>query len=320
MKRRDFIVVVGSVAVWPAVARPQQAMPVIGFFHFDTPAAGPRIAAFREGLRDAGYVDGKNVIIDFRTATNPDQFQQIANQLVAAKVDLIVAAGSEAVSAAQRATQTIPIVMTTASDPLGTGFVKSLARPGGNITGLSMLNPELAGKRLELLGEMVSDVSPAMVLWSTKDPPAEISFNETEKAAKSVGVQIVSTPIQRPDQIESAFTKAPNAKTLIVLPAPVMGANAVLIAGHALKRRLPSISNDPIITRAGGLLSYGPSFVELYRQSALYVAKILAGAKAADLPVQQPTKFELAINLATAKVLGLTIPSMLLARADEVIE
>jgi putative ABC transport system substrate-binding protein len=295
-------------------------MSVIGFFHFDSPAAGPRIAAFRKGLRDAGYVEGKNVIIDFRTATNADQFQQVANQLVAAKVDLIVASGSEAVSAAKRATQTIPIVMTTTSDPLGTGFVKSLARPGGNITGLSMLNPELAGKRLELLGEVVSKVSPAMVLWSTTDPPAAISFRETEKAAKSLGVEIVSMPIQRPEQIEDAFAKAPNAKTLIVLPAPAMGANAARIADRALKRRLPSISNDPIITRAGGLLSYGPSFVELYRQSALYVAKILAGAKAADLPVQQPTKFELAINLATAKVLGLTIPPTLLARADEVIE
>jgi len=319
VKRREFITFVGGVAAWPVAAHAQQAMPVIGFFHFASPAAGPRIAAFRDGLRDAGYVEGKNVIIDFRTATNADQFQQVANQLVAAKVDLIVAGGSEAVSAAQRATQTIPIVMTT-SDPLGTGFVKSLARPGGNITGLSMLNPELAGKRLELLGEMVSEVSPAMVLWSTQDPPAAISFTETEKAAKSVGVQILSMPIQRPDEIENAFANAPYAKTLIVLPAPVMGANAAGIADQALKRRLPSISNDPAITRAGGLLSYGPSFIELYRQSALYVAKILAGAKAADLPVQQPTKFELAINLATAKVLRLTVPPTLLARADEVIE
>jgi putative ABC transport system substrate-binding protein len=320
MRRREFITLVGSAAAWPVVARAQQAMPVIGFLHFASSAASPRIAAFREGLRDAGYVDGKNVIVDFRTATNADQFQQVANQLVAAKVDLIVASGSEAVSAAQRATQTIPIVMTTTSDPLGTGFVKSLARPGGNITGLSMLNPELAGKRLELLREMVSEVSPVMVLWSTTDPPAAISFRETEKAAKSVAVEVVSMPIQRPDEIEVAFAKAPNVNTLIVLPAPVMGANAARIADHALKKRLPSISNDPIITRAGGLLSYGPSFVELYRQSALYVAKILAGAKAADLPVQQPTKFELAINLTTAKALGLDVPPTLLARADEVIE
>jgi putative ABC transport system substrate-binding protein len=155
MSRRKFIGLVGGAAAWSFAARAQQAMPVIGFFHFSSSAAAPRIAAFREGLRDAGYVEGKNVIIDFRTATNPDQFQQVANQFVAAKVDLIVAAGSEAVSAAQWATQTIPVVMTTTSDPLGTGFVKSLARPGGNITGLSMLNTELAGKRLELLGEMV---------------------------------------------------------------------------------------------------------------------------------------------------------------------
>jgi putative ABC transport system substrate-binding protein len=322
LKRREFIALAGGAVAWPLVARAQQSpIPVVGFLHFTSPSVyGPRIAAFREALSAAGYVEGKNLIIDFRSATNVHDFQQIASQLVASKVSLIVASGSEAISAARQATQTIPIVMTGASDPLGTGFVKSLARPGGNITGFSLLNPELAGKRLELLREIVADPSPAMVLWNSADPPAAIAFRETERASVTLGIEILSAPIHRADEIERAFATNTEAKSLVILPAPIMGANAALIADQALRRRLPLVSNDRLLPRAGGLLAYGPNFIELFRQSAVYVAKILSGANPGDLPVQQPTKFELVINLKTAKALGLTVPPMLLARADEVIE
>ena len=322
MKRRKFLGVLGGAAAWPAVARAQQsAVPVIGFLHFASPSVyGPRIAAFRQALNDAGYVEGKNIVIDFRPATNVHDFQKIASELVAAKIDLIVASGSEAISAAHLATKTIPIVMTSSSDPVGTGFVKTLAHPGGNVTGLSLLNPELAGKRLELLREIVADLSPMMVLWNTEDPPAAITLKETEKASAVIGIKLLPAPIQRADEIKRAFAIHTPAKSLLVLPAPIMGANAALIADQALRRHLPSVSNDPLLPRAGGLMAYGPNFLELYRQSALYVAKILSGSNAGDLPVQQPTKFELVINLKTAKALGLTVPPSLLTRADEVIE
>ena len=322
MRRRTFITLLGGAGAWPLSVRAQQPrMPVVGFMHFASPSVyGPRTAAFRETLSAAGYVEGKNVIIDFRPATNVHDFQQIASQFVAANVSLIVASGSEAVTAAQQVTQTIPIVMTSSSDPVGTGFVKTLAHPGGNITGFSLLNPELAGKRLELLREIVADPSPVMVLWNTADPPAAITFGETESASVALGIKLLSAPIQRADEIERAFVTHSNAKSLVVLPAPVMGANAALIADQALRRRLPSVSNDPLLPRAGALLAYGPNFIELFRQSAFYVAKILAGANPGDLPVQQPTKFELVINLKTAKALGLTIPPTLLALADEAIE
>jgi len=323
MNRRDlFTLFGGAAASWPIVVSAQQSsVPIIGFLHFASPAVyAPRIAAFREGLNEAGYVEGKNVTIDFRPATNVHDFQKIALEFAAAKVSLIVASGSEAVGAAQRATKTIPIVMTGSSDPVGTGFVKTLARPGGNITGLSLLNPELAGKRLELLKEIMPDPSPIMVLWNSADPPAAISFRETEAASVAFGFKLLAAPVQSADQIESVLTSHPTAKSLVVLPAPVMGASAALIAGSTLRRRLPSIANDAAHPHAGGLMAYGANFNELYRQSALYVAKILSGAKTADLPVQQPTKFELVINLKTARALGITVPPTLLARADEVIE
>jgi putative ABC transport system substrate-binding protein len=322
VKRREFITLIGGAAAWPLAARAQQSpIPVVGFLHFASPSVyGPRIAAFREALSSAGYVEGKNVIIDFRPATNVHDFQQIALQLVASNVSLIVAAGSEAVSAARQATQTIPIVMNGARDPLGTGFVKSLARPGGNITGFSLLNPELAGKRLELLREIVADPSPSMILWNSADPPAAIAFRETERASVALGIRILTAPIQHAGEIERAFATNTEAKSLVVLPAPIMGANAALIADQALRRRLPLVSNDPLLPRAGGLMAYGPNFIELSRQSAVYVARILSGANPGDLPVQQPTKFELVINLKTAHALGFTVPPTLLAFADEVIE
>jgi putative ABC transport system substrate-binding protein len=323
MRRRQFLGAIGAAAAWPvqAVRAQQSGVPVVGFIHFaSTSLYGPRIAAFREALSAAGYVDGKTIKLDIRSATNVHDFRQIASELVAAKVSVIVAGGSEAVSAAQQVTQTIPIVMAVSSDPVGTGFVKTLAHPGGNITGLSLLNPEMAGKRLELLREIVTNPSPAMVLWNTADPPAAITFKETEKASRTIGIKLLPAPIQRADEIERAFATSTGAKSLVVLPAPVMAANSALIADQALRRHLPSVSNNPLLPKAGGLMAYGPNFIELFRQAALYVAKILSGANAGDLPVQQATKFELIINLKTAKALGITIPQSILVRADEVIE
>jgi putative ABC transport system substrate-binding protein len=319
MKRREFITLLGGAAAWPVSVRAQQPDRVRRIGVLVTPI---RLDAVRQGLRDLGYVEGRNILIEYRPAEPADRLPGLAAELVNLKVDLIVAGGSQAVLAAQRATKAIPIVMVS-SDPIGTGFVASLARPGGNITGQSMLTPELSGKRLELLREIVPGVSVVAVLADPNDPPVALSLKETEIAAKTLGIKVEVAAVRVPDDFDGALASAISngrPQALIVLPAPIMTIHAERIAALALKNRLPSIALTNEFSKAGILLTYGPDLADLYRHTATYVDKILKGAKPADLPVQQPTKFELVINLKTAKALGLTIPELFLTRADEVIE
>jgi putative ABC transport system substrate-binding protein len=320
MRRRELITILGGAAlVWPLGARAQQParMPRIGVL-----VPPIRQDAIRQGLRDLGYVEGRNMLIEYRPADPPDQLPGFAAELVALKVDVIIAGGSQAVLAAQQATKTIPIVMGASSDPVGTGFVASLARPGGNITGQSLLSPELSGKRLELLKEVVAGLSVVAVLWNPDDPPAALSLRETQIAADTLGIKIESVMVRAPDDFDGAFSSAVKAhpQALIALPAPLMTIHAGRIADLALRDMLPSIALNSEFPQAGFLMSYGPNTQDLYRRATVYVDKILKGARPADLPVEQPTKFELVINLKTAKALGLTVPTSLLARADEVIE
>ena len=294
-------------------------VPHIGFLSL----SGANQEAFRQGLRDLGYIEGKNIAIESRTAANrADRLSVLAGELVDLKVDVIVAAGSQAVHAAQRTTKSIPIVMTSSSDPVGTGFVASLAHPGGNITGLSILGPDLSTKRLEMLKEVVLGVSRVAVFWNPDDPAAKISLRETQDAAKAQAMHLQIVEIREASDFESAFRAANKgrARALILLPAPIVATQAKQIAELALKNNLPAISPVSEFPNAGGLMSYGANLADLYGRAATYVDKILKGAKPADLPVEQPTKFELVINLKTAKQIGLTIPPNVLARADKIIK
>jgi putative tryptophan/tyrosine transport system substrate-binding protein len=282
-----------------------------------------RETAIRQGLRKLGYVEGKNILIEYRSADRIDALAAHAAEFVSLKVDVIVAGGSQAVRAAQQATRSIPIVMTSSSDPVGTGFVTSLARPGGNVTGNSLLSPELSGKRLELIREIVIGLSRAVTLYNPDDPPALLlSLKETEVAARQLGIEVVPAGARSPDDFEMAFNSAMSidAGALLVLPAPLMTIHAGRIAELVRKNKLPVILNASEFPKAGGLMSYGANINDLIRRAAIYVDKILKGAKPADLPVEQPTKFELVINLRAAKAIGLTIPETFLLRADEVIE
>ncbi len=308
---------------FPAQAQQAKKVARIGYLSLRPAGPSPNREAFRQGLRDLGYVEGQNIVIEYRHAPDrADQLPSLAAEFVSLKVDVIVAAGSQAVRAAQQATRSIPIVMTSSSDPVGTGFVASLARPGGNITGLSLLSPELSGKRLELLKEVVPQVSRVAVLWDPDDPPAKLSLKETEDAAKALGVQLQILETRDPSDFESAFRTAIRARVraLVLVTAPIMNTHAKQIGELAVKNSLPSISYAREYPEAGGLMSYGTNFADLYYRAATYVDKILKGAKPADLPVEQPMKFELVINLKTAKQIGLTIPQSVLFRADKVIK
>ena len=320
MRRRDFIMLMGSAAVtWPLGARAQQGerMRRIGLL-----VSALREHVIRQALQDLGYIEGKNILIEYRPIDRADQLPGLAVELVSLKVDVIVAAGSQAVRSAQQATHSIPIVMVASSDPVGTGFVESLARPGGNITGNSLVSTELSGKRLALLKEIVTGVLRLAVLWNPEDPPAALSLKETEVAARQLGIELKSLEVRNPDEFDVAFTSAINfhASAIVILSAPVMTIYAGRLAELARKEGLPAISNVSDFPKAGGLMSYGPDLTDLYKRAAVYVDKILKGVKPADLPVEQPTKFELVINLKTAKALGLTVPQTIRATADDLIE
>jgi putative ABC transport system substrate-binding protein len=278
--------------------------------------------ALLQGLREAGLEEGRNLLIEYRPNVPSQVLPQLAAELVALKVDVIVASGTQAVRAARQATQQIPIVTTGTSDPVGTGLAASLAHPGGNITGLSLFNPELSGKRLELLRETAGDITTVAVLWNPEDPPAALSLRETEAAGRTLGIAIHPVGVSRAEDFDGAFTAAMAAKPkgVVVLSSPVITTNALRIAAWTLQDRLPAISWESGFPAAGGLMSYGPDLEGLAKQAAIFVDKILKGAKPGDLPIEQPTKFQLVINLKTAKALGLTVPQSLLLRADEVIE
>ena len=281
--------------------------------------------AFRRGLHDLGWVEGKNISIEYRYAEGRnDRLPDLAADLVRLKVDIIVASISTDALAAKNATRAIPIVVASAGDPVGSGLVESLGRPGGNITGLSQIAPELAGKRLELLKEIVPKLSRVAVLWNPQNPASSstLSWNEMQLPARELGVQLHSLEVRSSNDFAKALQDATRARAgaLTIMPDPLFAGNLKRIADLAVKRRLPSIFHLTEFVDSGGLMAYGPNRSDMFRRAASYVDKILKGAKPADLPVEQPTKFELVINGKTAKALGLTIPPSVMIRADEVIQ
>jgi putative ABC transport system substrate-binding protein len=308
---------------FPAQAQQLTKVPRIGYLAATSPSINPtRIEAFRQGLLDLGYIEGKNIVIEWRFAEGkPDRLPTLAAELVRLKVDVIVSGGSTANRAAKDATSTIPIVMSQDNDPVANGFVASLARPGGNITGLATLRSELSGKRLEILTEIVPKLSRVAVLGSSSNPGNAQSLKETELTAGAFGVKIQYLDILGPSDIESAFGAASNerASAVLALASPILNSRRTQVVELATKRRLPAVYDRREFVEDGGLMSYGVSVFDLDRRAATYVDKILKGAKPADLAVEQPMKFELVINLKAAKQIGLTIPPNVLVRADRVI-
>jgi len=310
---------------FPAQAQQAKKAPRIGWLTGGTfSATADRVEAFRQGLRELGYVEGKNIVIEWRGADgNRDRQRVLASELVRLKVDVIVTAGAGGTRAAKEATPTIPIVMTQDDDPVGTGHVASLARPGGNITGLASLSPELSGKRLDLLKEIVPKLSRVAVFATSASTDYAQTLKEIELAAGAFGVKLQHLDILGPKDIETAFRAANMERAdagLMQVSGPIVNIHRKQLIEFAIKTRLPVIYNLRSHAEAGGLMSYGIYLPDLDRRAATYVDKILKGAKPADLPVEQPTKFELVINLKTAKQLGLTIPPTVLYRADKVIK
>jgi len=282
-----------------------------------------QIKVFLQGLRELGYVEGKNMVIEYRYADGKlDRLPDLAADLVRLKVDVIVTNSAPGVLAAKKVTKTIPIIFLSAADPIGSGLVDSLARPGGNVTGSTTLGPELAGKRLELLKEAFPKVSRVAVLWNPANPAHTQERRETEVAAQGLGVQLQSVEVRSVNDFDNAFSAITNehAQVLLTTPDPLNNSQDKRIIEFATKNRLPAMYANPEFVDRGGLMSYGPSYADMYRRTATYVDKILKGAKPADLPVEQPTKFEFIINLIAAKQIGLTIPPTVLARADKVIK
>ena len=324
MTTRTLIVMVGlSLALLSAplvsAAQPAGKIPRIGVLRQGSPP-DPLVEAFRQGLRDLGYVEGQNISIEYRWAESVERLPGLAADLVRLKVDVIVAGGNDA-RLAKRATTTIPIVMPIAVDPIATGLIASLARPGGNVTGFTFQSEELPEKWVELLREALPGMARVAVL---SHPPTEAGqLKVIEGAARSLGVRLLTLKVHRPDDLGTAFAEArkDRADTLIILASPFFFAHRARLVELAAKHRLPAMYfQREFVVGSGGLMSYGPDLRDLFRRAATFVDKILKGAKPADLPVEQPTKFELVISLRTAKALGLTIPSAVLARADEVVQ
>jgi putative ABC transport system substrate-binding protein len=301
-----------------AVAQPAEKVPRIGLLDYS-----PVWEPFRQALRDLGYVEGQNIAIEYRpTEGRQELLREHAAELVRLKVDVIVAAGTPPTQAAMQATTTIPIVMVSTGDPLRTGLVASLARPGGNVTGNTILGAELSGKRLQLLKEMLPNVSRVAFLWNPANASLISHFNEIQAAARALGLTLQSVEVRDPKEFESAFLKMMRDRpdALIMTADTMHRLHLERIVDFAANRRLPAMYQLKAYVEAGGLISYGASQSDLFRRAAVYVDKILKGAKPGELPVEQPTKFQLVINLKTAKSLGLTIPPAVLARADEVIQ
>jgi ABC-type uncharacterized transport system substrate-binding protein len=326
VKRRDFITLIGGAAIaWPLAARAQQSAkrPIVGFLGDSTPLAeSERAAAFARRLHDLGWIEGRTIAIEYRWADGrSERLAEIAAEFARLKVDIIVMGGTPAAMAAKQATSVIPIVFASAGDPVGTGIVASLARPGGNVTGLSALAADLAGKRLELLREVVPGLGRLAIMGNVGNPLSVLELGELQAAARQLGLQLDTLEIRGPQDIASALDAVKGrADALYVCQDLLTRANRLRINTLALAARLPVMHASRELIEAAGLMSYGPNFVDLYRRAGDYVDKILRGAKPGDLPVEQPTKLELVINLITAQALGLEIPSSVLARADEVIE
>jgi putative ABC transport system substrate-binding protein len=326
MRRREFFGLVGGVLASPIAARAQQSAKVarVGYLGFGTAAAtATRIEALRAGLNSLGYTEGKNIAIEFRFAETTDQLQEFAAQLVTVNVDCIFATSSTEVGAARKATKTIPIVFATHADPVGTAHVASLARPGGNATGLSVLQSELTTKAIELLKEVVPTAKRFGVLSSPTVPSHMPTMKAAEGAAEKLGVTLHAALVRSVEEFEEAFAELTRADVQAVFVAAsslTVRSRPELLAQLAVKHRLPSMFGSRDNVAVGGLMSHAPDQLELTRRSAVYIDKILKGSKPADLPVEQASQYQLVINLKTAKMLGLTVPPTLLARADEVIE
>ena len=324
--RREFMMLLGgAAAAWPLAARAQQPpkLPTIGFLGQSTPVIeSRRLAAFLKRLRELGWIEGRTVAIEYRWAEGrSERAAEIAAEFVRLNVDLIFAGGTEQVLAAKKATAVIPIVFPVAADPVSTGIVASLARPGGNVTGLSTLATDLAVKRLEILRDIFPGLGRLAVMANVGAPGAVLQMHEFNAAARSLGLEVVPLEIRRTEDIAPALESLKGrADVLYVAGDALVNLNQIRINTFALVARLPTIYVQREFVEAGGLMSYGPNFLDLHRRAAEYVDKVLRGANPADLPVEQSTRFELVINLVTARALGLTVPPTLLARADEVIE
>ena len=324
MRRRGFITLLAGAVAWPLAALAQQPakLPTIGFLGTSTPSAWSyNVAFFVQRLYELGWIEGRNVVIEYRWAEGrSERFAEIAAEFVQLKVDVIVTSGG-AVVAVKQATSVIPIVFAVANDPLGTGLVASLARPGGNVTGLSNQASDLGAKRLELLREVVPSLHTVAIMANAGYPAAALEMVGIQTTARTLGLEVATLEIRRAEDIAAAF-EAPKgrADALYVIGDPLVATNRIRINTLALVARLPTMHTVQDLLEGGGLMSYGPNYPDLFRRAADYVDKILRGAKPADIPVEQPTKFDLVINLTTAKALGLTIPESFLLRADEVMQ
>jgi putative ABC transport system substrate-binding protein len=325
LRRRVFLTLLGGAVAWPLTARTQQASPRhIGFLLVGLSADSKAAQQFRQGLRDAGYSEGRDVVIDWRSAQGDyDRVPELVADLIRSRVDVIVLDSTLATESAKRATSTIPIVMALVLDPVGSGLVESLARPGGNVTGLSMMTTvDLNSKRLQLLKELNPQLTRAAVMWNPDHPLHARAVEDLKAVAPVLSIELSFVSVRTPEQFDQTFSDVSRAKVeaLYVIEDPFFFAHRVELLKLAATAGLPTMHDLRRFPEAGALMSYGPDLYDLFRRSAGYVDRILKGAKPADLPVEQPIKFELVINLKTAKALGLEVPSMLLARADEVIE
>jgi putative tryptophan/tyrosine transport system substrate-binding protein len=326
MTRREFITLLGgAAAAWPLTVRAQQPgkLATIGILGSGTPATqGQWYAGFVQQLRELGWIEGHNVAIEYRWAEGRDErFVEIAAEFVRLKVDMIVTSGNSAIAAAKQATSVIPIVFATAGDAVGTGLVENLTRPGGNVTGLSGMGTDTAGKRIELLRELLPGLRRLALLANVGNSYATLEMREVEAMVRSLGLDPMTLEIRRAEDIAPAIKSLKGrAQALYVVTDTLINVQRIRINSVALATRLPTMHAVREYVEAGGLMSYGASFPDQWRRAAVYVDKVLRGAKAGDIPVEQPTKFDLVINLITAEALGLTVPPTLLARADEVIE
>jgi putative tryptophan/tyrosine transport system substrate-binding protein len=324
MRRRQFITLLGGAAAWPLAARAQQPgkLPTIGFLGATPSAESQRLAAFVQRLRELGWIDGRNLAIEYRWAEGRNErYAENAAELVRLKVDVIVTSATPPSLAAKQATAVIPIVFAAVNDPVGTGLVASLARPGSNVTGLANQISDTSGKKLEFLREVVPGLRRLAIMANVGNPASVLEMGEAQAAARKLGLEVSTSEIRRAEDIAPAFEALKDrADALYLGPDPLMNTNRIRVNILAVGARLPTMHGSREYVEAGGLMSYGTNLPDQFRRAADYVDKILRGAKPSDVPVEQPTKFDLIINLTTARALGLEIPPTVLARADEVIE
>jgi len=323
MRRRDFLAACGTtLLIWPLAARAQRpaTIPVIGYL--DGSGLIPWYEAFRRGLSDVGYIEGQSIALEHRSAPGQaERLPSLAAELVSLKPKVIVTSGSSATLAARSATTTIPIVFAYATDPVGLGLVASIARPGGNVTGQSNQGPGLVGKRLQLLAEVVPGASNYGVVWTSSFTANHADFAEMQRAAASLNLTLSSFEVTRPSDFDAVFKEAASRTSgVVVLSGPLIFANREPVTAAAARHKVPAMYYDAEYAESGGLLAYGPSLVGLHRSAAMFVHKILKGEKPADIPVEQPTRFSLVVNMKAAKAIGLVVPQAVLVRADQVIE